>query len=73
MPTTIQEIYSQITHTLPPADRLRLVTLILNDLVQNNTNMVDDSDAWTKQDQLDLTVHSLQHTAAIFSDDEEMV
>jgi hypothetical protein len=33
MPPTIQEIYTQILRTLPPADRLRLATLILNDLV----------------------------------------
>lgn len=69
MPITIQEIYSQITRVLPPADRLRLVTLILHDLVQNNTSIIDDSDIWTEQDQLDLAVYSLQHAGAIFPDD----
>jgi hypothetical protein len=72
MPTTIQEIYSQITRVLPPADRLRLATLILNDLVQNDADTVDDSDSWTEHDQLDLVAYSLQHAAVIFPDDEEI-
>lgn len=72
MPITIQEIYNQIARVLPPADRLRLVTLILNDLVQNNPSIVDDSDTWTEQDQLDLATYSLQHAGVIFPDDEEI-
>lgn len=72
MPTNIQDIYSHITRILPPADRLRLVTLILNDLVQNNVDIVDDSDIWTEQDQLDLVAYSLQQAAVAFPDDEEI-
>ncbi len=48
MSTTIQEIYIQVIRALPPAERLRLATLILNDLVQHNADIVDQSDAWTE-------------------------
>ncbi|RZM75692.1 hypothetical protein [Leptolyngbya iicbica] len=67
---TIQEIYSQVTRILSPTDRLRLATLILNDLVQDSRNIVDDNDAWTEQDQLDLSAYALQHAVAVFPDEE---
>lgn len=70
MPTTIQELYTQILRILPPADRLRLVTLILNDLVQNNAGGVDESDTWTEQDQFDLVNFSLQYAATGYVEDE---
>lgn len=70
MPTTIQEIYTQILHTLPPAERLRLATLILNDLVQHDTDIVDQSDTWTEQDQLDLSNFSVQYGATGHLNDE---
>lgn len=70
MPTTIQEIYTQILCILPPADRLRLATLILNDLVQHGTGIVDQSNTWTEQDQLDLVNFSLQYAATGYLNDE---
>ncbi|WP_199197405.1 hypothetical protein [Chroococcidiopsis sp. CCALA 051] len=54
MSTTIQEIYTQVVRTFSPAERLRLATLILNDLVQHDAELVDQSDTWTEQDRLDL-------------------
>jgi hypothetical protein len=59
MPTTTQELYTQILRLLSPAERLRLATLILNDLVQKNITVIDESDTWTEQDQLDLSAFSL--------------
>ena len=70
MPAIIQEIYTQILRTLPPAERLRLATLILNDLVQHDTRIVDESDTWTEQDQFDLTNFSLQYAATGYFNDE---
>ncbi len=69
MPATIQEIYSRIVRILTPTDRLRLATLLLNDLVQH-TDVVDQSDTWTEQDQLDLVDFSLQHVALGYLDSE---
>jgi len=70
MSTTIQEIYIQVIRALPPAERLRLATLILNDLVQHNADVVDQSDAWTEQDQLDLVTFSLQYAATGYPESE---
>ncbi|AFY46732.1 hypothetical protein Nos7524_0828 [Nostoc sp. PCC 7524] len=60
MSNTAQEIYNQVIRDLPPNERLRLANLILNDLVQNNLAIIDESDTWTEQDQIDLTLFSLQ-------------
>lgn len=73
MPTTIQEIYTQVIASLSLTERLQLATLILNGLVQQNATVVDDSDAWTEQDQLDLAAFSLQYAAIAFPNDEEIV
>jgi hypothetical protein len=72
MPTTAIEIYTQIVSTLSPNERLRLATLILNDLVQQNESVINQSDTWTEQDQLDVTTFSLQYAATLFPDSEEM-
>lgn len=72
MPTTIQEIYIQFISILSPSDRLRLATLILNNLVQSNTDVVDESDTWTEQDQLDLAIFSTQYAATAYPDSQEM-
>jgi hypothetical protein len=70
---TIQEIYQNIVATLPLSDRLRLAALILNDLAQQNVQVIDTSDTWTEQDQLELTSFSLQYANSLFPDEEEMV
>ena len=72
MPTTIQEIYTQFISLLSPSDRLRLATLILNNLVQSNTDVVDESDSWTEQDQLDLAIFSTEYAASAYPDSQEM-
>lgn len=73
MPTTAQEVYSQVIRTLSPNERLRLATLILNELVQQNISGIDQGDTWIEQDQFDLANFSLQYAATIFPEDEEIV
>lgn len=72
MPTTAQEVYSQVIRTLSPNERLRLATLILNELVQQNMSGIDQGDTWIEQDQFDLANFSLQYAATIFPEDEEI-
>lgn len=55
MPTIAQEVFAETVRTLPPAERLRLAALILEDLTQSNLSIVDISDTWSEQDQSDLT------------------
>ncbi len=75
MPQTdqaIQEIYQNIVATLPLSNRLRLAALILNDLAQQNVAVIDASDTWTEQNQLELTLFSLQYENSLFPDEEEI-
>ena len=72
MSTTVQEVYDRVVSTLSPTERLRLATLILNDLVQQNLSIVDQSDTWIEQDQLDVTAFSLQYAANLFPENEEI-
>jgi len=60
MPTTAQEIYIQVVRTLSLTERLRLATLLLNELSQPNLAVVEASDTWTEEDCLDVTTFSLQ-------------
>jgi hypothetical protein len=70
---TVQEIYQNIVAILPLSDRLRMAALILNDLTQQNVAVIDANDAWTEQDQLDLTSFSLQYANSLFPNEEDMV
>ncbi|WP_373538135.1 hypothetical protein [Microcoleus sp.] len=72
MSTTVREVYDRVLSTLSPTDRLRLATLILNDLVQQNLSVVDESETWTEEDKLDVMAFSLQYAATIFSENEEI-
>ncbi|MCM0592238.1 MAG: hypothetical protein HEQ35_25350 [Gloeotrichia echinulata IR180] len=71
MSTSAQEIYTEVISKLSPTERLRLANLILNDLVEQNLSVIDYSDTWTDEDQLDLASFCLQHAASIFPDSEE--
>jgi hypothetical protein len=71
MPTTVDEIYTQMIRTLPPGDRLRLATLILNNLVPQEAVTIEDSDTWTAEDVTDLSTFALQYAAAAYMDETE--
>ncbi|MGH1395239.1 MAG: hypothetical protein ACRAVC_14605 [Trichormus sp.] len=71
MSNTAQEIYNQVIRDLPPNERLRLANLILNDLVQNSLAIIDESDTWTEQDQIELTSFSLQYASANFPESND--
>ena len=73
MSNNAQEIYSQVVCNLSPTERLRLATLILNELVEQNLSIIDQSDTWTEQDQVDLASFSLEYTASIFPESYELV
>ncbi len=52
---TIQDIYHKIVSPLSLRDRIQLAALILNDLTEKNIEVIDSSDSWTEQDQLELS------------------
>jgi hypothetical protein len=70
---TVQEIYQNLVVTLPLNERLRLAALILNDLTGQNVTIIDTSDTWSEQDQLELTSFSWQYANSLFPEEEEMV
>lgn len=73
MSPTAQEVFNTIVQTLPPTERLRLATLILNEIVQQDSFAIDQSDFWSEQDQIEIVDFSLQHAASLFSDEEEAI
>jgi hypothetical protein len=72
MPKAVQEIYTQVISNLLPTERLQLATLILNGLVKQDAAVIDDSDTWTEQDQLDLAAFSLQYAVTALPEYEEI-
>ena len=72
MPKAVQEIYTQVISNLPPTERLQLATMILNGLVKQEVAVIDDSDTWTEQDQLDLAAFSMQYAVTALFEDEEI-
>lgn len=56
---TVQELYRTWVWPLPATERLRLATLILNDLAP--ALPIDEDDAWSDQDLQDLAVFAWQH------------
>jgi len=69
---TIDEIYAEVVRRLSPAERLRLATLILNNLVQQNIDVIDESDTWTEEDVSDLSTFALQYAVTAYAEPEEM-
>ena len=72
MPTTAQEIYIQVVRTLSTTERLRLATLILNELSNQNVSVVEQSDTWSEEDRLDSPTFSLQYAATLFPESQEI-
>lgn len=58
---TLREIYDNSIRQLPAMDRLRLASLILEDLTAVEGKALDISDEWSDEDMRDLTAFSLQH------------
>ncbi|PZV27303.1 MAG: hypothetical protein DCF12_05340 [Snowella sp.] len=72
MLATAQEIYTQILGELSPNERLRLATLILNDLVEQPLSVINQSDTWTEQDQSDLLSFSSQYAVTSLYETENV-
>lgn len=54
--TTAEEVYSQVVKSLPLSERLKLATLILNDIPPQA--VVDYSEEWTEEDYRDFAAAS---------------
>jgi len=54
--TTAEELYNQVVKPLPTPERLKLATIILNDI--SPQTVVDYSEVWTEEDLRDFSVAS---------------
>jgi hypothetical protein len=70
MLSTAQQVYNEVIRALSPTERLQLATLILNELVRQDAPEIDQGDAWTEQDKMDVVNFSLQYSASLFPDEE---
>jgi hypothetical protein len=69
MSTSAQEVYTQFVCGLSPTERLRLANLILNELVKQDSLVIDQSDHWTEQEQVDFSNFSLQYAVSLFPEE----
>jgi hypothetical protein len=59
--TTPEAIYGQVIKPLPVSQRLRLATMILNDIPPQA--VVDYSEEWTEEDMRDASLYSFRRAA----------
>ena len=60
---TAEEVYGPVVHPLALSERLKLATLILNDIPPQA--VVDYSEEWTEEDMRDLTIYSLRYAFGV--------
>lgn len=69
MPTA-KEIYTETVRGLPSSERLRLATLILEELAESAAPVLDFSDAWSEEDLRDLAAFSKRSADSGPGDDD---
>ena len=68
---TIEEIYDEAIKPLPPSERFRLATLILNGIPPQS--VVDVGDTWNEQDMRDVAAYSARLIAAEHPEEDNVV
>ncbi|WP_016951137.1 hypothetical protein [Anabaena sp. PCC 7108] len=75
MTKLLEQAIAQIKQ-LPETEQDVIARFILNALENNLAGkglyIIDESDTWTEEDQLDITSFSLQYAASIFPESEEI-
>ena len=73
--TTTAEKVLKSARALSPAERLWLASLILDELTRSGAPpaFVDGDDAWSQEDQRDLTAFSLDYAASRYPEDEDLI
>ncbi len=73
MALTAQDVFVRDVRGLPLAERLRLASMILQELTQSGVSIVEQRESWDEQDQFDLTRFSLDYANHIYPEDENLV
>ncbi len=66
-----QDVYTANVRPLPPAERLRVAALILDELTHTMPPVVEESTEWSEEDIRDLTAFSVQYAASLYPEEEE--
>ena len=69
MSGTLEELYERSIRPLPAGQRLRLATLILNDIPPHSVGEYRDD--WSEEDTRDATLHSLRRASSSFGEDPD--
>jgi len=67
-----QDVYSESVRNLPPAERLRLAALILDELTRPGGALVDSALSWSVNDQSDLNAYTLRYADEVYPEDDEL-
>jgi hypothetical protein len=67
--STAEEVYAQVVKPLPASERLKLATMILNDI--SPRAVVDYSEEWSEEDMRDLTTHTMRNASKSLGEEEE--
>jgi hypothetical protein len=59
-----RELYNSTIRKLSPIERLRLATMILDELTASQGEGLDISDEWSDEDIRDMTAFSMKHAEA---------
>lgn len=73
MALTAREVFAETVRTLSPNEQFRLAALILRELSQAEVAVVDRRDAWSEEDEKDLTAASLQYAEARYPEEKALV
>ncbi len=68
---TLEQLYAQAIGPLPTSDRLRLATMILNQIPPQS--IVDDRDDWSDEDMRDLAVFASKASFDAYPEDDDLV
>ena len=73
MASTAQEVFVRDVRDLPLAERLRLASLILEEVTQSGVAIVEQSENWSEQDKQDIAAFSLEHASRTYPEVEDIV
>ena len=70
--STAQQLFESSVRTLPASERLRLATLILDELSATSADALDYSDTWTEEDVRDLSAFTASYAASLYHEEKEI-
>ncbi len=70
---TVEAIYAEVTRCLSLTERLKLASLLLNDIAQPGVTLIDRATSWSEVDQQELAAFAWHYAATAYPDEDEAV